>query len=432
MPPSPPMNPAAGALCYDATPALHVPLRFLVTAPLFGVAAGVLLLAAPEALSSRWEPTAFALTHLVAVGFMLIVMFGALFQILPVVGGVAVPGGQRFAGVVHGLLTAGAALLSWGLGSGQPFAIQAGGLLLALAVASFVLGVAIALWGSGIALDTQRDLRVALIGVVIAALLGLALTLVLSRGVALPFGSLLELHVGWALLGGAGMLLAATSWIVVPMFQITPAYPRVMTAGWGFAVAGGLILWSAAVALDAAGIASALLPLPLALAAGFAVATLVLQQRSRRGAADATTRAFRVAMLAFLAGLACVLVARHAADGRWAVMAGVLLLYGGFAGVIQGMLYRIVPFLCWLDLSQAGLRAPNVKKLQPDRPVMLQARVHLAALLLALLAVATGAPVLARLAGVLIAVDFAWLLWNMAGVLRAHAAARGQGLRRKD
>src|SRR5690606_32113638 len=65
------MNPAAGALCYDATPALHVPLRFLLTAPLFGIAAGLLLLAAPDALSSRWEPTAFALTHLLAVGFML-------------------------------------------------------------------------------------------------------------------------------------------------------------------------------------------------------------------------------------------------------------------------------------------------------------------------------------------------------------------------
>ena len=427
------MNPAAGALCYDATPALHVPLRFLLTAPLFGIAAGLLLLAAPDALSSRWEPTAFALTHLLAVGFMLSVMCGALFQILPVVGGAAMPGGSWLAGSMHVGLTVGAALLSLGLGSGGAELIHAGAMLLGLTGAVFVLAAAMALWGSGVALHTQRDLRVALIGIGVAVMLGVSLALVLSRGLALPFAKLLELHVGWALLGGAGMLLAATSWIVVPMFQITPAYPAWMTRRWALALFVALALWSGALAAGATMLANLALALMLALGACFAATTLWLQRRSRRAVPDATTRAFRLAMIAFAAGIACVVVARTRGGDMWAVAAGVLLLYGGFTSAIQGMLYKIVPFLCWLDLSQAGRRAPNVKKLQPDGRVALHARVHLAALLLVLLSVFAGMAWLARVAGVLVAAEFALLLWIMSGVLRAHrtAAARGE-LVRKD
>lgn len=419
------MNPAAGALCYDATPALHIPLRFLLTAPLFGCAAGLLLLVAPEALASRWEPAAFALTHLLAVGFMLMVMFGALFQILPVIGGVAIPGRTWFASLVHAGLTLGAVLLPLGLGAGLPVAIRAGGILLGLVGALFVSAVALALWGSGIALDTQRDLRIALSGIGMAILLGATLTQVLAAGLALPLGALLELHVGWALLGGAGVLLAATSWIVVPMFQITPAYPRVLTRGWAVTVCLALIAWSAAVAAGAPRLAFALLLVPLLMVVAFASATLLLQRDSRRGAPDATTRAFRLAMPCFLAGVGCLLAARHSPADAWAVAAGVLLLYGGFTGVMQGMLYRIVPFLCWLDLSQSMRRAPNVKKLQPDRPIALQARMHVAALATLLLAVGSAEPLIARAAGVLVTIDFGWLLWNMTGVLRAHSAARG-------
>lgn len=420
------MNPAAGTLSYAASPPLHLPLRFMLTAPLFGVAAGVLLLAEPQALASRWEPAAFALTHLLAAGFMLLVMFGALVQIVPVVCGVAVAGGQLLAAAVHVALSVGAALLSAGLGTGQPLLIQAGGALLGLAIALFVLATAIGWWGRGGASDTQRDLRVALLGLGLAALLGFSLAMVLSGRMALPlpFGQLLELHMVWALLGGAGVLLASASWIVVPMFQITPAYPRWMTSAWSLMVFVMLGLWSAAVVLGLARVAAGLLALALVLAAIFAVATLRVQQRSRRSVSDATMRAFGVAMLAFLAGLACTAAARVLPDERWAVAAGTLLLYGGFAGAIQGMLYKIVPFLCWLDLSQSGRRAPNMKKLQPDRPVALQAWTHLVALLAILLAVFTAEVWVARFAGLLVVADFVWLLWNMADVVRAWAAAR--------
>ena len=65
-------------LSYDDTPPFSAPLRFFLTAPLFGVVAGLTLLFGGEILVSRWTPGALAITHLFAAGFMLQVMLGAL------------------------------------------------------------------------------------------------------------------------------------------------------------------------------------------------------------------------------------------------------------------------------------------------------------------------------------------------------------------
>ena len=71
-------------LSYDDTPPFSAPLRFFLTAPLFGVVAGLTLLFGGEILVSRWTPGALAITHLFAAGFMLQVMLGALLQVMPV------------------------------------------------------------------------------------------------------------------------------------------------------------------------------------------------------------------------------------------------------------------------------------------------------------------------------------------------------------
>ena len=76
-------------LSFDQAPPISVPYRFFLVAPWFGVMAGILLAwSGPDAFASRWTPEAMALTHLIALGFMLQAMSGAVFQFIPVaVGG---------------------------------------------------------------------------------------------------------------------------------------------------------------------------------------------------------------------------------------------------------------------------------------------------------------------------------------------------------
>jgi hypothetical protein len=108
-------------LSLNQAPPIGVPLRFFLTAPLFAVAAGVLLVVSgPEILASRWSPAALAVTHLLTLGFLAQVMMGALMQLLPVLAGTPVPWVAPESGWIHGLLTCGAVLLAAGfLGLGR-------------------------------------------------------------------------------------------------------------------------------------------------------------------------------------------------------------------------------------------------------------------------------------------------------------------------
>jgi len=418
------MIPAGQSLSYDAAPAFSTPLRFFLTAPAFGIAAGATLLAVPELLDSRWTPGALAVTHLLAVGFMLSVMLGALLQILPVVAGAVIPLSGAVSTVVHLALTAGAICLAWGLGSGSHAYLVPATVLLGGALILFLVAAAIGLRRAPIAQATPRDLRLALLGFGIAVTLGIALALVLARDVTLPLLMVLKLHIGWALLGGAGILLVATSWVVVPMFQITPNYPVTLTRFWAMGTGAVLVLWSAAVLGELVSAEFALAIVLTGLCVVFAVSTLRLQRQSRRSVPDVTMRAFQLGMASFIAGLACVLVAHQSDQTVWPVLAGILVLHGGFVSVIVGMLYKIVPFLAWLHLTQEKGKAPNMKKLQPDTPVRRQLLMHAAALAVLVAAALGGHTVLVRLAGGVLVIEFAWLLANLLKVIAAYRSAR--------
>jgi hypothetical protein len=57
------------------------------------------------------------------------------------------------------------------------------------------------------------------------------------------------------------------------------------------------------------------------------------------------------------------------------LLLGILLIFGFAVAVINGMLYKIVPFLAWFHLQAQLLgraRIPNMKQLLPDAAVRRQ------------------------------------------------------------
>lgn len=408
------MSAGQRSLSYEATPPFHVPLSFFLTAALFGLAAGVYLLLQPEALASRWTPGALALTHLITAGFMLLVMLGALMQILPVVAGACLPAIRPLSAGVHALVSSGAIALAWGLGTGKSTLMQAGGVLLGLGVLLFLGAAAVGLRRSAATQTTARDLRIALIGLAVTAVLGILLVLALSRGLSLPLLQLTNLHVGWGWLGWGGVLMAATSWVVVPMFQITPNYPGWLTRIWAPLVLAVLAGWSVLTLVRKEGAPALTLDVLAVLAMCFALATLLLMRRTRRPHPDASFRTLQLSMACVLAGAACAMLASWLDHDLWPLAAGILVLHGGFVSAISAMLYKIVPFLAWLHLTQAKVKAPNMKKLLPDVPVRRQLMLH-AATLPALLLATSGNAWAGRLAGVMLVAEFAWLMANLLG-----------------
>src|SRR5574337_1252693 len=120
----------------EQAPVAALPRRFLLTAPLWGMLAGVLLgIDGAAALVSRWNPATLALVHVFALGVLGNVMFGSILQFLPAAGGVRLRGGARLGHALHLLLNLGVALLVAGLHQGWSIALFAAALLLPLAFA---------------------------------------------------------------------------------------------------------------------------------------------------------------------------------------------------------------------------------------------------------------------------------------------------------
>lgn len=410
-------------LSFDSAPPLAAPLRFFLSAPLFAVLAGLLLAFDGEgALVSRWTPSTLALTHLLTVGFMLQVMLGASLQILPVVARAAPWRPLLIARLVHPLSIVGALLLVAGLRWGSRFALESGALLLLLAIAVFVVGVAV-LFRQRSSTPTIRGLKLAFVALVVVALLGGLLAFALSRGWQLELRALTDLHAGWGLAGWAGVLLAAVACVVVPMFQLTPRYPQRIMRLAPLAVIATLVAWGTAAVFGP----SWLVPLAqlVLCAAGiaFALLTLRLQWQRRRTGPDTTLRYWQSAMLASVLALSMlagsVLVPGLAASDVLPMAAGVLLIVGGYVACMIGMLYRIVPFLAWLHLQKlARTRVPSMNQFLRDDETLPSLGVHLVALLL--LVGATVVPLLAIPAGLGVVLSSGLLEWNLMRVLRRY------------
>lgn len=388
----------------DQAPPIHLPLRLLLTAPWFAVAAGALLMASGgEALASRWTPAALALTHLIVIGFLGQAICGALFQMLPVIAGAPVPRVHGVAAVVHVALAAGAALMAAGFLGGGPWPLGLGAGCAGLGFMVFLIAASAALTRARGTPATLRALRLAAFSLVPTVVLGATLVSVLLGWIVLPgFPAWVDLHLAWGLFGWVGLLILGVGYQVVPMFHVTPAYPAALTRALAPLLFGALILASLATLYGQEALAQ-LAQAGLTLGFGaFALATTRLQRRRTRPRRD-------VALLHWWSAMG----AGGAAACAWWLGApdtllGVLLLVGVGVGLPSGMLFKIVPFLCWFHLQQRQVsvgrfevRVPHMRGFLPERLSRWQWGLHLGAL--ATLAAACFDPRLAAAGGALLA-----------------------------
>lgn len=421
--------PTAG-LRTEQAPPLSIPATFFVTAPLAIAAAGVWLAITGTAPAARWLPITLAVTHLLTLGLLAAVMWGALYQMTPVVAGAPVPG-IRLAHLVHVLLASGVAALATGLSTGSRTAMWAAVALLGAAVTAFVVPLAIALVRAPTRHHTVTGMRIAVSALAVLAALGLMLAMI-RTGTAMPLGhaEMLSLHVGLGLVVWVGGLITAVSWQVVPMFYLAEELPpwsrRVDLACLALALASPLLLaWS--------GRPPWLVPLamaPAAVSVWLLQPVLVLRAiaRRRRKRADPSKGFWQIGMACAPPTLALAAATVLLDDARWPVLFGWLALWGWAATTVHGMLTRIVPFLVWFHRFSALVgRAPvpPMRRMIPDRWVRTGRALHVASLLLGVGAIVADTPLLTRVFGLtLLATAITMTAW-MVRVLRRRPEPAG-------
>lgn len=383
-------------LSFDQAPPIDVPLRFLLSAIPFGAAAGLLLMFSGDALASRWNAASLGLTHVFTVGLMLQAMTGAMLQLTPVAIGANIGRPRLIAGMVHPAMILGAAALVAAFLTQAAWLFLFAGAALGSAIGIFAIATLIALSRAQAASGSAKAMRIALACLIATAIWGVALAAA-RAGMPSPDALLdttTHLRLGW--LGWGLCLLCGASFMVVPMFQLTPQYP----AAFQRLYAPGLAL---ALLLGFAPIPTSWTTTLLALcAAGYAATTLWLQHQRRRPRIDTSFRFWRVALTSTLAAAVLAILSPWIPDpARIEVLLGILVLLGGFGSVICAMTYKIVPFLVWLHLNNAGADALLMHQVIEEKRIAAHLKLHVPALVTAL--GVPWLPPLSLLAGALLA-----------------------------
>ena len=354
----------------EKAPPVAVPLGLFLMLPVFLVLAGAVLVCyGGDALATRWSPAALAGVHLLVLGGLAPVMCGALFQVAPVLLGTPFPAVRPVALVTGASLGTGALALAAGFLTGSPDWLLAGGVLAASGLGVFLIAATAALWSRGGRGETTRAVRLALVALALTTLLGLSLVGARHGDLDLPYRlAWVDVHAAWGIGGWIGLLLVGVAMDLLPMFYVTGGFGErlrrwLVPGAFGLLVAVSLLYLAMAPALSAEWLFAAALA-PHLVFLGQALRREKLRRRPRR---DPTLTLWQSSHGMIVAALAASLL------GDLPVLNGVLLLGAGTAFVV-GSLFKIVPFLSWLDLQQrrmaAGavtVRLPRLNELWPDK-----------------------------------------------------------------
>lgn len=410
---------STSGLHIDQAPPLSIPFRFFATAPLFmAITGGGMIAWHGEMLLTPLVSENVTIVHLTVLGWLTMVMFGAMYQMIPVLAGIRVPGlgmaawayGFLVIGVVSFFLELGISVHRWLLLSASI------GLLAAMLL--FLLPILVALWRAPAHHPTVVAMRMAAVSLAATLSLGELFLGEYAHGfLDLDRHAMVGIHLTWGLLGWVATLIIGVSFQVLPMFYMMPQFST-RTAGWILAGIGTTLL-----ALPAALFWGTL---PLALLAGLpgltacllygrTLATLVAQRK--RKIHDSTFRFWQLGLVC--GGLSLlVLLSWPFVQGEWSrFLFGALFLYGFAGSVVLGMLYKIIPFLVWFHRFSrlVGLApVPMMDDLTPESSAKWHLPVHAAMLVAMILAASTAQSLLLVVAGALLMVSggqVAYLLW---------------------
>ena len=376
-----------------SSPPFWVVAPFFLAAPLGLMAAGFGMMRAGEA--TFWAPNVphnVAITHALVLGWVSMIMMGALYQLGPAVLGTPVRS-YRVARIQFWLHLAGVTIFATALWEWDVRWIGLGGSLAFASIALFVWNT-LHLRGDWRKLSlSDLYVRVGQCWLLVAASVGITYAGNHEHGWFMITPGRLAAHAHLGLIGWIGIVLMGVSYQLVPMFNVIhDAKPRLGVAALAVTSAA-LALFAATMIFDPGRLVRLLLAAGIAVGVGmWAVDLLRLMLARSRRKIDIQGRSTLVSLaflaLAALLGLGAAWGSPFTADldyGRWPVAYGVAGI-AGWAGIaIIGNSHKILPFLIWYHRYRPRMGrepVPMLKDIYRERLATVILAVHSAGVVL--------------------------------------------------
>jgi len=410
----------------DQAPPEDIPVRFFLSAPVFGIIAGILILwDGGDLLVSNWGTSTIALTHLFTLGWLSMIMMGSFYQMVPVLVGGSVPCIMA-ARKVHALFTAGVVLIFAGIYLLSETAIMIASFLLLISLLFFVIQIGIALLKVEADRPTVLAMRISIAALLVTVLLGFFF----SGGHAgfwdLPDNrvQMTLTHLVLGLFGWVGALIMGVGFHVIPMFYMTPEFPSGKSFSILLAYTSSLVLVPLSL-LAGGGMLSMMAALPAFVAMMFFVKIIFgLIKNRRRRIMDVTLRSWQAGLACLILALLAFFACQFSDRAEFIFLFGLVYIAGFGLTVTTGMLYKIMPFLIWFhrfSLLIGKVPVPLMRDISPDGPAQKQIRLFWAALVFLTVGAIFESGMLVRLGGLFFATSSLLLMLNLVRMVRMKA-----------
>jgi len=397
-------------LSLDQAPPYKAPIKFFLTAPIFAIIGGIFALFSNELIPH--DPYLIVTTHLITLGFIVMIILGALQQMLPVIAGAVIPKANATSNITYYSLVTG--LIFFVL-----FFIYYQKIFFFISASCLLFGL---LYFSVIALYQLfkvKNKSYIVIGIIIALLFFISSFLIgIHLLIANATSNLTVLHYNFAFLhynyiffGFIFILIVSITLQVVPMFWVASSYKINHQVIMIFIPTLLLILYPFNLFLET-NLDFIYKIIMSSIVIFFIFITIYKLQNRKRKLKDITVYFYTTSMVFLFIG---ILYWISMSFLELPITVFVLVLGLGFiSSLINGMLYKIVPFLTWFHLNAQGVfTIPTMRDMISIQNMQRQYFVHLSSIVLFIIGFLFHLPIFIKCATVLFIISNLMLFINL-------------------
>ena len=369
-------------LSIDQAPPLSAPVRFFVTAPIFGIIAGILMFFNDSSvLMGRFAVDSIVIAHALTIGFLGFIMLGALTQMLPVLVGAKMPRVEFVSKYSYILLTLGLLAMIFGMLGQNSILNTIAALGLGSGFLMMIVSMAIALKGVTNFTPTVKAISTSLVFATLIVFMGLFLLYsYIVEDINELHMIIANIHSVWAVFGFAGILIIGVAFQVLPMFYVAPKFKSFCKKRVVWLISSGLVMWFLLTLFKEEWTLFAKLWIAMFFWA-FATTVWLKLNRRRRPISDVTVWYWRIASI-FLTLGAYLWIFDEYFKHEYIVMVAILIGGGFIMSIMIGMIYKVIPFLVWFHLNGMGyMNIPTMNEMINKKLAYMQFGTFLASLI---------------------------------------------------
>jgi hypothetical protein len=330
----------------DFAPPLRMIEPFFVIGSVF-YALGVLFLLFLDPTSGHVDLVTVGWVHWFLLGFVMMIIFGAMAQLIPVVVEVGHFSVDLYYLIWPSLLIGTLIMIAgfWWM----PDVLAYGGLLVLVAMVTFLLETFLTLKKVERVTLTVKSVLWANIFLTVAIVIGFLMALAIGEGVVLDVSKWLGAHAMLVLGGFVTLTIMGLSLILLPMFGLSHGFDEKPIERAFMLMVGGVIAYVAGTLVDWDWVRWLSVVVAFVSVSFYGYQIWIIYQTRARKAHDIYAKTMYVGYGSLAVALVLGIVTLFSSSEEVLLSALWFLMLGFFSYLINGHMYKIVPFLVWYE-----------------------------------------------------------------------------------